>query len=110
MMQSEFEKEVSNLTKKSFHIDTTKFDAVNFVYTWHPLIKNVGGKKQIAKLYVEYGIAIIEDMTCRAIEMQNLDEKKRKLKQEIAELQAKIDRLSTDVGELTKEEARMTAR
>ena len=35
---------------------------VEQVYTWHPAIADVGGKRQIAEIYVHGGMLVIRDM------------------------------------------------
>jgi hypothetical protein len=44
--------------------------AINTVYTWHPMISDVNGKKEIAALYNRGGIGIIKNMLLTALELE----------------------------------------
>lgn len=57
MTKEEFE----NLVDKC--VTSTDFEKINHVYAWHPSISETEGKKQIAELYKQYGMAIILQMT-----------------------------------------------
>ena len=49
------------------------YDTIEYVYNWHPSISNVEGKAQIAMLYVEFGMRVIEDMKATAVEVHILE-------------------------------------
>lgn len=56
MTKEEFEDRVG---KK---VPLRHFQLVNKVYSFHPIISEVEGKKQVAELYREFGILIFIDM------------------------------------------------
>lgn len=60
MMQAEFEKIIGSPVKNE------EYDAIEFVYMWHPSISDTEGKHQIASIYRLGGMAVINDMTKRA--------------------------------------------
>lgn len=71
MMREEFEK----LVGKS--VNTEGYAIIEKVYTWHPVIKD---KEHIAKLYTDFGMAVIRAMVPVANCMIEIDEESRKLK------------------------------
>lgn len=68
MMKEEFEEIIGTTVTKE------EYDAIEFVYMWHPAIKNSGGKQQIATIYVAGGMAVINDMCKRAILCKDIEE------------------------------------
>lgn len=71
MMREEFEK----LVGKS--VNTEEYEIIEKVYTWHPTIKD---KEHIAKLYTDFGMAVIRAMVPVANYMIEIDEESRILK------------------------------
>lgn len=61
-------------------IDWESWVKVEIVYQWHPAIDNVKGKKQIADLFTNFGMTIIEDMLPRAMKVQKYDSEVRGIK------------------------------
>ena len=74
MTQYEFE----NLIGKG--VCDADYEVIEKVYTWHPAIKNSGGKEQMKILYTQFGIGVIKAMVPVAEKMQALDNEKNKLK------------------------------
>jgi len=64
MMKDEFEKRIPGT------VTPEQWEKINTVYQFHPVIKDVGGKDQIAALYVAGGMFLIEDMFKRANEIE----------------------------------------
>lgn len=66
-----------------------QYRVIEEVYIWHPAIENIGGKYQIARIYLR-GYTIIEDMFERAkrVEAINIE-----LSQKLKELEALQDEL-----------------
>jgi hypothetical protein len=60
MMREEFEERIKA------RINQDDWEVINEVYTFHPSIKDVGGKDQIAKLYREFGMDFIRAMLPQA--------------------------------------------
>jgi hypothetical protein len=67
MMKSEFEDRIG---KK---ITPATWEIVQTVYAFHPRIKHVGGKDQIAAIYKNDGMSQIEDMFYRSERIQSLE-------------------------------------
>ena len=63
---------------------------IEYVYMYHPSISNVDGKEQIAYLYVQFGMQIIQDMrnTAHAMEEYEIQERKHR---------ARINQLKEDL-------------
>lgn len=51
----------------------SQFAEIEYVYTWHPIISEVTGKDQIAKLWDIGGIRLIRDMKPTAEKAQVLE-------------------------------------
>ena len=64
-----------------------EYKKIEYVYTWHPAIKPVGGKRQIAIICQEFGMGMINDMTPQAHEMEALETKCRDLKHDLVDLE-----------------------
>lgn len=67
-----------------------EYSKIEFVYTWHPAIKPVGGKRQIAIIWQEFGMGMIDSMYPVAQEMERLEDKRSKLRQEINDIDKHI--------------------
>jgi hypothetical protein len=68
MMRQEFEKRVEEIVGKAVYVKPSdhEWEAINTVYQFHPVIKDVGGQQQIANIYVNLGMTVIYDMVARA--------------------------------------------
>ena len=77
----------------SKEVSDKEHNIIQTVYTFHPAIKDVGGKGQIAKLYLDFGMTVIEDMLPRAEKMMFLD-------RELHKAQAEIDRVKNEMAKL----------
>lgn len=71
-----------------------EYEIIDFVYNYHPSIYHVEGKKQIARLYSEFGMRIILDMQETAKRMKEISD-------EIRSLRARIDELEDERQELS---------
>lgn len=67
-----------------------EMNIIQTVYTFHPAINNVGGKDQIAKLYLEYGMSVITDMLPRAERLMMLDQELNKAQAAVARIRDEI--------------------
>ena len=67
MMKNEFEKLIGKT------VSDEEYGTIEYVYTYHPAISETEGKAQIARLYTDYGMTVIEDMMERAGKMEKLD-------------------------------------
>ena len=88
MMKEEF-MELANVKD----IPAEDYQLIEFIYTWHPLIKDTTGKLQVAGLYENFGISIFKEMLPKAQEARDLESKLseamkvvEEIKQHLAEL------------------------
>lgn len=93
MMKQEFENLIGA------EICAEDYAIIEYVYTWHPSIPNVGGKQKIAELLKIGGMGLIRSMQDKAkwaesivTQIDNKQSIVSKLKLEIADLQAQLDK------------------
>ena len=77
--------EFKDLTNRDF--TDAEYTAIETVYTFHPSISEVEGKKQIDNLYDTYGIRIIADMLPTANKAREYEENITRKRRELEELQ-----------------------
>lgn len=70
-----------------------QYEAIEYVYNFHPSISEVNGKAQIARLYVDFGMAIINDMHERAEAMEKAERELRAAREQVAKAQSRIEKL-----------------
>ena len=81
------------MTKQEFEqrlgkqVNSADYSIIEYVYTFHPSIGDVGGKDQISELYQLGGMRLIKDMLPTA-------QKAEKLEDEIMETRASLNRLT----------------
>lgn len=81
MMKDEFEKRIGKT------VSADEYRKIEYVYMFHPLLDDVGGKDQIASLYMIGGMRLINDMMPTA-------EKAEILSDQILETRATLDKLT----------------
>lgn len=99
MMKEEFEKLVGKTVAED------EYKIIEYVYNWHPDIKNVGGKEQMAKLYVEFGMVTIRGMMEVAEIMDRLDTEELLLTKKLNAIRSRINHVKT-TGDVTEERCR----
>ena len=87
MIKQEFEKLIHA------EIDDGDYQTIEYVYTWYPTISETAGKNQIAKLYTDFGMPIIEDMVERAGKMEKLDGDLKSAQRQVTIVQDRIKQL-----------------
>lgn len=80
MLKEEFETLIGS------EVSPEDYKKIEFVYQWHPMIGNVGGKQQIANIYLAGGMEVIKDMMYRARKHLEYELKYEELQQKINEL------------------------
>lgn len=60
MQKAEFEERIEG------QVSNEDYKLIEFVYQWHPVIRNVSGKDEVAELYKSFGMALFRDMEPRA--------------------------------------------
>ena len=79
--------QICDSTGLKFNTPTTdEMKLIDYVYMYYPSISNVGGKEQIAYLYVHFGMRLIRDMRNTAHVMEDYEIKERKLQAELSRL------------------------
>lgn len=105
MMRSEFLEEIRKIYDETGESREDPADDeyrdIETVYVFHPSIPNVGGKRVIAELYVNYGMALIYDMLPRAEAIERVEKEVRRAKAEYNRLAEIYDGLKR--GKLPKE-------
>ncbi|WP_313152101.1 hypothetical protein [Lacrimispora sp.] len=84
MTKNEFEKLIGKT------VSNEEYGTIEYVYTWHPAISETEGKTQIARLYTDYGMTVIEDMLERAGKMEKLEGELRVANTHVAIIQNRI--------------------
>ena len=84
MMKQEFEARIKAT------VTAEDYEVIEKVYTFHPIIDEVDGKDQIAKLYAIGGMALINDMVPRAEEAQRIENEIFRCRREVEEAQRNL--------------------
>ena len=71
----------------------SEYKDIEYVYTWHPAISETRGKRQIAWLYVNFGMCVIRDMYETASLYEDLDDELRDAQSKVKQLSERIERL-----------------
>lgn len=101
MQKAEFEERIEG------QVSDEDYKLIEFVYQWHPVIRNVSGKDEVAELYKSFGMALFRDMEPRAkkakeveeqmtscrLEIETLTELLAAHKEEMKDLEAKLQEL-----------------
>lgn len=93
MMYQEF---INRLPEGTRHPTNSEFEKIEHVYASHPSINESGheGQEQIARLYSEFGMRIIRDMTPTA-------EKAEQLRTELISARNRVEHLTEELKELS---------
>lgn len=78
MLKQEFENLIGA------EVSQKDYDLIEFVYTWHPSIRD---KQHCADLYKVGGLWIFRDMEARAADAEDLDDKLGAINKQIAKLE-----------------------
>lgn len=95
------------MTKQEFEelvvekVSDADYRIIEFVYTWHPAINDVGGKTQMAVLYEDFGMSVIRGMYQVASYMERIDKEEREVRKRLAEIEERKKALA--VGDISKE-------
>lgn len=98
MTKQEFMSKVAEATPKKKEIPVvsdTNYALIERVYTFHPAISETEGKRQIAELYVNFGMVIIMDMLPRAEVMATKE-------RELREARAALNRIQEEIEEIKR--------
>lgn len=96
MNKQEFMEKLAEVTPKEKQIPEVsdrEYTIIERVYTFHPAISETEGKRQIAELYVNFGMALIMDMVPRAELMAKKEEELRAARWELKKLQEEIEEI-----------------
>ncbi len=76
-------------------VSDAEYRVIETVYQWHPSVKEVSGKEEVAELYKSFGMAIFHDMLSRA-------EKNRELERQFLHARAEMERIRVEMEELSR--------
>lgn len=76
-------------------VSDAEYRVIETVYQWHPSVKEVSGKEEVAELYKSFGMAIFHDMLPRA-------EKNRELERQFLHARAEMERIRVEMEELSR--------
>lgn len=96
MTRDEFEYQVSKALpegKTAPEPTDSQYKLIEYVYTFHPSISETDGKAQIAMLYVNFGISIIQDMKPRAELMEKKERELREARLRFEMIQREIEEI-----------------
>ena len=93
MMKYEFEKLIEQ------EVSQKDYEVIEFVYTWHPDIPDVGGKQKIADIWKVGGISLIKDMKRTAEYAKKNRDEWWKIQAEIEKMKKAQDALSDELHE-----------
>ena len=80
MQKAEFEERIEG------QVSDEDYKLIEFVYQWHPVIRNVSGKDEVAELYKSFGMALFRDMEPRAKKAKEVEEQMTSCRLEIETL------------------------
>lgn len=98
MTKQEFMSKLAEVTPKEKEIPVvsdTDYALIERVYTFHPAISETEGKRQIAELYVNFGMVLIMDMLPRAEVMATKE-------RELREARAALNRIQEEIEEIKR--------
>lgn len=85
--------EVSQKEKQIPEVPDREYSIIEKVYTFHPAISETEGKRQIAELYVNFGMALIMDMVPRAELMAKKEEELRAARAALRKVEEEIEEI-----------------
>lgn len=98
MTKEEFKKQLEDYAPGNMRqFSDADYENIEYVYTFHPAISEVGGKKQIAVIFQEGGMSVIKDMKPRAHEAEELERKITSARLELDKLIEQYKELKEDI-------------
>lgn len=87
MTKDEFESRIGR------EVSASEYEEIEYVYTWHPAIKNVEGKDQIAAIFNVGGMMVIRSMKEAAAMAETVEEELRAELRKVERLKERLQRL-----------------
>lgn len=87
MTKDEFESRIGK------EVSASEYAEIEYVYTWHPAVNNVGGKDQIAAIFNAGGMMIIRSMKEAAAMAETVEEELRTELRKVERLKNRIQHL-----------------
>ena len=98
MMREEFLRELRAIPgHEQESISAEDYALVEYVYTWHPAILDVGGKRTIAHLYAVGGLLVMRDMLPRAQKAETADRQARTIRHNIGLMEEELQKIMAEV-------------
>lgn len=88
---SAYDKEEATVRIKQ--LTSKEYECIEFVYNYHPCVDNVTGKKQVAMLFVEFGLRVFLDMKPTAVNAKSIET-------ELLEMRRNVENLECEYGNL----------
>ncbi len=85
--------EVTPKEKQIKEVPDREYSIIEKVYTFHPAISETEGKRQIAELYVNFGMVLIMDMVPRAELMAKKEEELREAQMALSKVREEIEEI-----------------
>ena len=85
--------EVTPKEKQIKEVPDREYSIIEKVYTFHPAISETEGKRQIAELYVNFGMVLIMDMVPRAELMAKKEEELRAARAALRKAEEEIEEI-----------------
>lgn len=92
MMYDEFQEQVKEYANgaETRECSLDDYKKIEYVYTWHPAIAAVGGKRQIAIIWQEFGMGLIKDMYPVAKDMEAMERHRAAIRADLKDLDDEI--------------------
>lgn len=87
MNKDEFESRIGR------EVSASEYAEIEYVYTWHPAIRNVEGKDQIAAIFNAGGMMVIRSMKEAATMAETVEEELRAEMRKVERLKGRLQRL-----------------
>ena len=87
MTKDEFESRIGR------EVSASEYEEIEYVYAWHPAIKNVEGKDQIAAIFNAGGMMVIRSMKEAAALAETVEEEMRAEMRKVERLKERLQRL-----------------
>lgn len=87
MTKDEFESRIGR------EVSASEYAEIEYVYAWHPAIKNVEGKDQIAAIFNAGGMMVIRSMKEAAAMAETVEEELRAELRKVERLKGRLQRL-----------------
>lgn len=86
-------------------VSEEEYSTIEYVYTWYPTISETEGKAQIAQLYTDFGMPLIEDMVERAGKVEKAERDLQLFSKELGVAQNRVNAVMDRLKQLRGEKS-----